>query len=411
MAGLKVFVSSTCYDLTAVRSQLRTFIQDLGHEPLMSDYSDLLYDPRVHTHSSCIDEVASADLVVLIVGSRFGGKSVPEALNRVDFESIYKESKSVESLKKKENISVTQLEILKAVESRVPVFTFIESGVSHDHALYEKNKEKDIVNSITFPSIEKPETAKFIFEFINFLRHRARGNSVFTFSRVQEIEEILGRQWSSLFQKLLQEERTRVREGKRIDNLSEQFEDLKTAILTSIGTGNDRDVARGVVRFRRLIDFVRALGLIDIRFLFDGKHSWEELLKYAEIEQVVDARELPEEMFYSMRRHPGARPRMFLIKEDRTFYELRTSPEIYSSFSLEWEAFMELPDKTREIIVDALSDMRPSMGILRYSREPFDQYVHKHLSRIKVDLDDIDLDEIDLGEHDSDSTDKEIKKA
>ena len=42
MAGLSVFVSSTCYDLSVIRSQLRIFIQSLGQEPLMSDYSDLL---------------------------------------------------------------------------------------------------------------------------------------------------------------------------------------------------------------------------------------------------------------------------------------------------------------------------------------------------------------------------------
>ncbi|HBE5548536.1 TPA: DUF4062 domain-containing protein, partial [Escherichia coli] len=36
MAGLRVFVSSTCYDLSLLRSQLRIFIQNLGYEPMMS---------------------------------------------------------------------------------------------------------------------------------------------------------------------------------------------------------------------------------------------------------------------------------------------------------------------------------------------------------------------------------------
>ena len=38
---------------------------------------------------------------------------------------------------------------------------------------------------------------------------------------------------------------------------------------------------------------------------------------------------------------------------------------------------MELGEDTREIIVDALSDMRPTMGPLRYVREPFDYYIDK----------------------------------
>lgn len=376
MAGLRVFVSSTCYDLSVIRSQLRIFIQNLGHEPLMSDYSDLLYDPRIHTHTSCVDEVASADVVVLIVGARFGGKTVPEALAKLDFDVLKKESKSTESLTKKENLSVTQLEILKAVESGIPVFTFVDQSVWHDHALYEKNKDKPIINDISFPSIEKPETASFIFEFINFLRHRARGNSVFTFSKLQDIEDTLRRQWSSLFQKLIQEQRNRAFEAKRLDNLTEQFEDLKTAILTSIGTTNERDVARGVVRFRRLIDFVRALGLKDHNFLIRGQHPWDELLYVAEIEKILDATELPEEFSYQ-RRSFGPRARMYLIKRDGTFFELRTSSDFFHSLSLEWDAFMELSEETREIIVDALSEMRPGMGPLRYVREPFDYYIDK----------------------------------
>ena len=389
MAGLRVFVSSTCYDLSVIRSQLRIFIQNLGHEPLMSDYSDLLYDPRLHTHTSCVDEVANADVVVLIVGSRFGGKTVPEALAKLDFEVLKKESKSTSSLTKKENLSVTQLEILKAVESGIPVFTFVDSSVWHDHSLYEKNKDKPIINDISFPSIEKPETASFIFEFINFLRHRARGNSVFTFSKLQDIEDALRRQWSSLFQKLIQEQRTRAFEAKRLDNLTEQFEDLKTAILTSIGTTNEREVARGVVRYRRLLDFVKSLGIKDHNFLIRGHHPWEELLDYAEINKVIDAAELPDE-FLHRRRGIGGRARMFLLKRDGTFFELRSSPDFFHSLSLEWEAFMELPDDTREIIVDALSEMRPSMGPLRYIREPFEYYLHERLIK---DVESSDMDE------------------
>lgn len=376
MAGLKVFVSSTCYDLSVVRSQLRIFIQNLGHEPVMSDYNDILYDPRIHTHSSCVDEVAACDMVVLIVGRRFGGKTVPEALNKLDLESLYSESKSTESLKKKENLSVTQLEILKAVESGVPVFTFIDNGVWHDHATYEKNKDKGIISDIEFSSIQKQDTAVFIFEFINFLRHRARGNSVFPFSKLQDIEEILKKQWSSLFQKLLQEQRTRVVEGKRIDNLSDQFEDLKTAILTSIGTSNEKEVARGVVRFRKLVDFVKGLGLRDMNFMLQGNNTWDDLLHYAEVVEIVDAANLPEE-FHHRRRMNGPRARMFLVKQDGTFYELRTSSEFFHSLSLEWEAFMAMPEETRGIVADALSEMRVGPGPLRYIREPFDMHFDK----------------------------------
>ena len=43
MAELRVFISSTCYDLSLLRSQLRTFTKNMGYEPIMSDYEDILH--------------------------------------------------------------------------------------------------------------------------------------------------------------------------------------------------------------------------------------------------------------------------------------------------------------------------------------------------------------------------------
>jgi hypothetical protein len=385
MAGLKVFVSSTCYDLSVIRSQLRLFIQNIGHEPVMSDYNDILYDPRVHTHTSCVDEVMSCDMVILIVGSRYGGKTVPEALTKLDFEKLFQESKSMASLKNRDNLSVTQLEILKAVEEGIPVFTFIDDGVWHDHALYEKNKEKEIIGKIEFPSIQKPETALFIFEFINFLRHRARGNSVFSFSKLQDIEDVLRKQWSAFFQKLLLEQRSRAHAARRFDDLSEQFEDLKTAILTSIGSNKEREVARGVVRYRRLILALRSLGMRDTTIALRGQPSWKELLEELQIRTVVNRDMLPPD-FHTGR--IGMRSSVFLIKMDNTFYEMRAPLDYLNELEDEWDSFVQLPEETKAIILEALSEMHGGVGIFRYIREDFDMYVHRRIieSQSQVEL-------------------------
>lgn len=378
MAGLRIFVSSTCYDLAAVRGQLRVFLQSLGHEPVMSDFNDVLYDPRIHTHTSCVDEVASCDVVVLIVGSRFGGKSIPEAVTGIDFEKLLAESKSVETLKDQENISVTQLEILKAVEQGLPVFAFVDDRVWHDHAVYEKNKTKDILPEIAFPSIDKPDTAVFIFEFINFLRHRTRGNSVYSFSKIQDIEDVLRKQWSALLQRMLNEQRVREAETRRIDVLTEQLEDLKAAILTTIGSSNERDVARGVVRFRRLIDFVRAMGLQDDGLILRGSDSWDRLLEYAGIVDVVDGSSLP--MAARDSRLIRQRPRTYLIRGDETFFELMMSADALYDMSLDWQAFIELPPESRAVIIDALAEYGTGR-VMKYVREPFGRYIDEMMYR------------------------------
>lgn len=112
--------------MSLLRSQLRIFIQTLGYEPIMSDYEEVLYDPREHTHTSCVDEVGNCDILVLIIGSRLGGKALTETLKKIDFEKLKKDNKRVEQLKQSGNLSITQLEVLKAIENGIPVYTFIE---------------------------------------------------------------------------------------------------------------------------------------------------------------------------------------------------------------------------------------------------------------------------------------------
>jgi hypothetical protein len=373
MASLRVFVSSTCYDLSAIRGQIRSFIFSMGFEPIMSDYNDVLYDPRTHTHTSCIEEIATCDLIILIVGSRFGGKAIPEAISKIDFDAILEKSKSVAHLKKKENISVTQLEVLKAVEIEIPIFTFIDNRLWNDHELYEKNKSKSILKDIEFPSIDKPETAIFIFEFINFLRHRTRGNSINAFAKFEDIEQTLKKQWAGLFQKLLNESKNKQLEIKKIDVLSGQFEDLKTAILTSIGSTNERDVARGVVRFRRLVDFFKSLRLADYNPILNGTLSWEHFVNdIVGITQIVDLDD------FGRNANRNLRFRTLMVKADNTFYGIRFGRDYLNEFILEFEAFTELPTETRNIIFDALSDMGNNIMSVRYFREDYREFINRY---------------------------------
>lgn len=143
--------------------------------------------------------------MVVLIGPKFGGRIVPEALSNVDLENLTNSSFDVTVLNEPEKLSNTQLEVLKAIDATVLVFAFVDEKVMHDHFVYQKNKE--LVGKIKFPSIDKPESAKYIFEFINFLHHRNKGNSVVSFGNIEDIEIHLRKQWDSLFQRLLREQR------------------------------------------------------------------------------------------------------------------------------------------------------------------------------------------------------------
>ncbi|MDI4635542.1 DUF4062 domain-containing protein [Pelomonas sp. V22] len=367
MARLRVFVSSTCYDLDIVRSELRPFIVNCGYEPVMSDYSDVLFDPRLHTHDSCVKEVVGCDVVVLIIGSRFGGTAVPAALASVDWDAVAGMSSSPTAVLAKEKLSITQLEVIKAVESAVPVYAFVDERVLHDHLVYEKNKDNPlVVDQMVFPSIQKKETAKYIFEFINFLSHRLTGNSVIGFSRLEEIRLHLVSQWSQLFQRLLEESQTRTAEARRYRDFSERIEDLKAVVLASLATPGLRDTAKGAVQFRHLIDFVSGLRDVDQKALLLSNIGWDELLERAGIVETRIAEE-PNRLISA---------RMFLVRADGTFYIMRLPPRVFESLQRDWASFQRVESRSREAIVDALleeSDARSS--ILRYRSEPIDEFL------------------------------------
>jgi len=364
MAKLRIFVSSTCYDLDILRSELRPFIIGMGYEPVMSDYSDILYDPRSHTHDSCIKEVPSCDMVLLVVGSRFGGQAVPSAIEDFDFTILEQMSTKAELMEHKDKLSITQLEVLKAVEQSIPVYAFVNDEVMHDHHVYEKNKDKkEVIDSIEFPSIPKRETAKYIFEFINFLGHRTKNNSITPFARLDDIKSHLLSQWSQLFQRILFEGRTKAIESRRYQDFSEQLGDLKAVIMASISTPNLRETARGAIQYRHLVTFILSLDIPDHRSLLVSAIKWEEVLNEAKI---VEIRE-------DVGRAVAGD--VYLIKDDRTFYKCRYPLRFFKDMKVNWGSFIQLNKDTRTAIIDALAEDSEIRRQVRYVNEDVDEYI------------------------------------
>ena len=289
MANLKIFVSSTCYDLGIVRAQLRNFITKMGYEPVMSDFADILYDSRIHTHTSCVQEVNNADMLILIVGSRFGGKAIPKALELIDFEKMKELSSGLDLFKDKDKISVTQLEVIKAIQLGIPIYTFVDEKVLNDHLTYEKNKGKYFLKDIDFPSFQQNrDAAEYVFEFINFIRLRFQNNSMCGFGKIEDIEEFLRKQWSGLLQRLLYEQRTNKHESKRIEIISEQIADIKTALMTSISNTDLKDTARGAIKFRQLMQMIFYFSKENTQITLLKEIGWEELLIEIGIVEIID---------------------------------------------------------------------------------------------------------------------------
>lgn len=382
MASPKVFVSSTCYDLAQIRHNMHSLLTGFGYEPVMSEYSDVLFDPRQHTHTNCIQDVKHADIVVLFIGSRFGGKAIPEAISLIDWEAARRNSKSSSIFESKESLSITQLEVISAIESGIPVFPFVEERVHYDHLVYEKNKENfELIESMTFPSIEKKDSAKFIFEFINFLRHRTSNNAVIPFSKFEEIESHLKKQWASLFQRLLSETISQKKDELRRDVLLEKIENLETAVISTIKDDKTKSVARNTMRFRRLIDFLLQINMGNHREVFHKfNDDFDSLLQEIGIVETVDINDFE-----------GPWKTAF-IKEDRTYFGYRVPIRVITALSNEWMNFISLKEDERKLIAETISeqdDDNPFRSVRYYPAKFESDYPQERIKSFDDDDDEI----------------------
>jgi len=181
MAAPRVFISSTCYDLSEERDGLADYCSSYGFETSLSERGDIFYHPDLHTHLSCVRETGNCHLFILIIGGRFGGK--------------YK----VDPTK-----SITNAEYSAAVESGIPTFTFVKQEVLNDQNVWQRNKDLAHANLIQFPSIEKQEHAEQIFNFIDSVRQAPVNNGIFGFRVARDIHDALRKQWAGMMFDYLQ---------------------------------------------------------------------------------------------------------------------------------------------------------------------------------------------------------------
>lgn len=102
MAKPRVFISSTFYDLKTVRLELDKFLKSLGYESVRNEKGDIPYGSVESMQSYCYKEISNIDILVSIIGSRFGSPSEND-----------------------KNRSVSNIELKTAIEQNKHVFIFL----------------------------------------------------------------------------------------------------------------------------------------------------------------------------------------------------------------------------------------------------------------------------------------------
>jgi hypothetical protein len=169
MQPLSIFVSSTCYDLRALREHLRAEIATWGHDPVLSEYPSFPVSPDLTTVDNCKKVVRErADIFVLVVGGRRG--SLDPVTDR----------------------SVVNIEYREARFAGIDCIVFVEWQVWDLLPHFKRNPEADFSSAADYPDV---------FRFIHEIAESTKW--IFPFTRTDEILSTLRTQLSIRFRDLL----------------------------------------------------------------------------------------------------------------------------------------------------------------------------------------------------------------
>lgn len=231
MAVPRVFISSTCYDLQEIRFQLRKFIQDIGYEPVMSEFGDIFYDLGDHVQDACKEEINRSNIFVLVIGNNYGSTYHKHAGNK-DIPD-----------------SVTLQEFKKALEVGIPKYIFINRFVQHDFENYKRTLSKHIAqyfskNDVNDNQVENtknnlkkqydtsypfPQDAyKYVFYFLDIVYSLNVNNARYPFESFDDIKDVLRKQWAGFVYDALTKESTVPIEkidsfGKKLEKIEHQL--------------------------------------------------------------------------------------------------------------------------------------------------------------------------------------------
>lgn len=242
MAKPRIFISSTFYDLRQVRTDLERFIKDLGYDSVRNETGGIPYGKDQKLEEYCYKEISEIDILVGIVGGRFGSEADSG------------------------NYSITQTEIKTAIEQEKQIYVFIEKNVLSEFQTYLINKEN---HTTKYRFVDDVRIYKFI-EEVNLL---PKNNIIHPFETAQDITSFLREQWAGLFRDLLNQQ---TKKGQ-YDNISLKVNEL-TEVATTMKTylenvlenvSNEKDVATSLIiqERKRLENFHLRQMFSDINYI------------------------------------------------------------------------------------------------------------------------------------------------
>lgn len=257
MAHPRVFLSSTFFDLKHVRADLERFIREMEYDPVLNERGNIPYGSEEKIEEYCYKEIELCDILVSIIGGRFGSSSQHEPY------------------------SISQLEIKTALDLGKQVYIFIDRSVLSEYSTYLNNKN---IEGIRYRFVDDARVYKFVEE----VEALPRNNQIAPFETSQDIVNYLREQWAGLFQRFLQEQ-SRLKEVRILEDIQATAQTLNQLVtfLTEERKNQDQAVRHILLANHPAFQQLRKLTNTAYRIFFtnyDEMVAWLKARTYTEVD-------------------------------------------------------------------------------------------------------------------------------
>lgn len=258
MARPRIFLSSTYYDLKQVRIDIERFIKDFGYESVLNERGNIPYGSERKLEEYCYKEIELCDMLVSIVGGRYGSQS------------------------HEGNYSISNLELKTAIDKGRQVYIFIDKAVLAEYRTYMANKGND---EICYAAVDNVNIYKFIDEIYGLQLN----NQIQPFETAIDITSHLKEQWAGLFQRLISDS-GRQKEINLIENLRATSKILSQTVEYLVAEKSRGDVAIKEIIFNNhpAFESLRQKAGIKFRVFFQSVVELRSLMKNIGFEEGDD---------------------------------------------------------------------------------------------------------------------------
>lgn len=257
MAKPRVFISSTFYDLRQIRADIDQFLRAIGYETIRNEVGDIAYGREKPLEDDCIKEVAQCDILISIIGGRFGSESRDKTSINHNLERM----------------SISQRELRTALDNNKQVYIFIDKNVDAEFQTYLLNKETEKIN---YRFVDD----KRIYEFIENIKNLDHNNNIKNFETSEEITKYLREQFAGLFQRFL-DSQIRIKEYNLIKELESTSKNLNqiAQFLSDQNKDKKKEIDQILMINHPLIGAIKNILPIYYNFYIEGYDDLNQLLK------------------------------------------------------------------------------------------------------------------------------------